>query len=102
MMCRSSTTTIGSRVGSMTTLGESTGGAFSFRSATAVPLLRAIEPPETDDQEEHRPHDGVEPEQPGVLKGRRRRVRVLLDQVLTDQLDVDVPGLASRMSLIQV
>src|SRR4051794_3930263 len=92
MMCRSSTTTMGSRVVSMTTSGESTGGAFSFRSATAVPLLRAVEPPETDDQEDHCPQDGVAPERSGLCVRGGLVVGVRLDHVLADEFHVDIAG----------
>src|SRR3569833_2150405 len=96
MMCRSSTTTIGSRVWSMVTWGAGCKPSdtmnFSLTaSATAVPLLGAEEEPESYEEHHDRPGDAVVP----LVHGRLVQLlvdvaAVALQQRQARQLDVDV------------
>src|SRR6266545_8414078 len=94
MMCRLSTTTIGSRVGSITTSGltsAGTGSAFSLTSTTAVPFLCPVEEQEPPDEHHHGPNERVPPEVPGRVVQVLDVIAVLRQQRVPAQLDVDVP-----------
>src|SRR5512139_2376249 len=108
-MCRSSTTTMGSRVVSITTpsgagsLACSTTGTFSFTaSATAVPLFGAVEVPEPGAERHEGPDDRVQPRvarvlsvRPDLLSGlvrRRQVITVAVEQRGPDEFDVDRAG----------
>src|ERR671931_1492864 len=93
-MCKPSTTTIGSRVGSMTTLGLTSAGTdsvFSLTSTTAVPFLCPIEEQESPDEHQHGPKERVPPQVPGRMMQTLDVPAIFRQQRVPAQLDVDVP-----------
>src|SRR3954447_4042517 len=93
MMCRSSTTTIGSRVVSTDTCGAGRATlTFSLTaSATSVPLLGAVEEPESHDEHHDGPAERVPPQMARrLVQGVADVDTVGVEQRVAGQLDEDV------------